>query len=592
MKNIFTLCFFLLFSAQTHGAGKWRERFSRFLPFIAPKAYKLERLEQKEKAKTKQRVASMDDLGLMVLDSELKNNTYNIEILEEMAAFAREEIYRRIDQDEQAKILEFLAPSLKAQFGNILSNPKTAPHFFEVLQDAARGNLPKRYKNVLEEVYFSKKEEIMALNPSPEQLNGLNKVIQSFDAPIKILQEALDRGTSADEFFSLFNSVTIPSPGNNYQNDLDYFFEKNAGEIGKLSLSLEQIEHIGRYIDRIPTLKALLKGGLKRAEGDADKFFAVFKTITWKSSPSTAYKNHLRNFFVENADKIDELPLSPEQVKHIDRYIDRIETKITLLKGGLKRAEGDADKFFAIFKAVATAPKSDFRDYQDALSKFFTDNAGTIGELSLSPEQIEHINRYIAKIPIGIMFLEECLRRAGTDAHKFFATFKAVTWKPSPSEPYRNALNKFFADNAESIEELPFSAEQVEHMGRYIKKAETVITFLEGAFMRAGRNPDEFFAIFNAIATIPPNSKYRDALNKFFADNAENIGELSFSIEQVERIGRYFHTSSPSSPLFGMLENLKKNQKKKRRKKRKVCAVSVAALLSLGHPLENSEHER
>ena len=590
MNKIIILCLILLFSAQTQGAGKWRERVSHFLPFLSPEAHKL---EKKRKAQLLQTVTSLSDLELVALDLELRGHTENIGTLEKMAILAREEIYRRIDQEEYAKILEFLAPSLKARLGSILDNPKTAPHFFEIFQDAARGNLPREYRNVLEEVYFSKRKEIMALNPSPEQLNGLNGVIQSFDTPIRVLQEALDRETNADDFFSLFNSVAIPSPGDNYQNALDDFFEKNAEKIGKLSLSLKQIEHIGRYIHRIPTLKVLLQGGLKRAEGDADKFFAVFKAVTWKSPPSTRYKNHLRNFFVENADKIDELPLSPEQVKHIDQYIDRIEAKIVLLKGGLKQTKGNPDKFFAIFNAVAiSTPNSDYRNYLAALDKFFTDNAGAIGKLSLSPEQVEHIGRHIDRIPVLIVLLEQGLKRADGDADKFFAIFQAVTWNPSPSEKYQDALNKFFANNAKSIGELPFSAEQVERIGRYIKEAKIVIILLEGGFMRAERNPDEFFALFNAIAKIPPNNKYRNALKKFFSDNAENIGELSFSIEQVERLGRYFHTSSPSSPLLGMLENLKKNQKKRRRKKREVCAASVAILLSLGQPLENTERER
>ena len=435
MKQIIILCLSLLFSIQTHGGETWREKISRHLPWSA--AYKQKKLERKEKTQIKKTVTAMDNLSLMVLDLELRDNTHNIAIIEKMAEASKKEIYRRINKDKH------------------------------------------------------------------------------FNTPIKILQEALDRGTNADVFFSLFNFVAIPSPKSGYRNALSHFFNNNVEAIGELSLS-------------------------------------------------------------------------PEQIEYIDRYIPQWPSSMNFLKEGLKRAEGDADKFFATFKAVTRAPISN-NLYRIALTYFFEKNTETIGELSLSPEQVEHINRTINNISISITFLKEGLKKAQGDADKFFAIFKAVTWKPSPSEQYQDALNEFFTDNAKSIGELPFSAEQVGHIGHYIKRVKTVITLLEGGFMRAQRNPDEFFAIFNAIATIPPNNKYRDALDKFFTDNAENIGELPFSTKQVKRLDRYFRTSSPSSLLLGMLENLKKNQKKKRRRKREICIASAVALLSLGILPENNE---
>ena len=550
MKNIFILCFFLLFSAQTHGAGKWQKRISRFLPFVAPKAYKLEKLEQKEKAKTKKRVASMDDLGLMVLDLELRNNTYNIEILEEMAAFARKEIYQRIGGDEQAKILEFLAPSLKAQLGSILSNPKTAPHFFEVLQDAARGDLPKGYRNILQEFLLAKNEEIMALNPTPKQIKGLLKIDHSTGISIKVLQEALDRGENADEFFAAFEAIALPSPPKEYLDSLNEFFTGNAEEIGKLPFSPEQVKHIERYINRMPTGIMLLERGLKRAEGDANRFFAIFKAVTSFDNPNEKYQIALSKFFTGNAEEIGKLPFSPEQVKHIERYINRMPTGIMLLEGGLKRAEGDADWFFAIFKAVTSFDNPN-DEYQIALSKFFTGNAEEIGKLPFSPEQVKHIQRYINRISAGIMFLEEGLKRAGGDADKFFAAFKAVAWASPPDEKYRDALNRFFIDNAEAIHKLHLSPEQIEHIVRYTNKAPIEIMFLEEGLKWAGGDADKFFAAFKAVTwASPPDEKYRDMLNRFFIDNAEAIMNLELSLDQIHYLVYYINRFSTSIKIL------------------------------------------
>ena len=537
MKNIFTLCFFLLFSAQTHGAGKWRERFSRFLPFIAPKAYKLEKLEQKEKAKTKQRVASMDDLGLMVLDLELRNNTYNIEILEEMAALAREEIYRRIGGNEQAKILDMMAPSLKAWLGSILSNPKTASHFFEIFQDAAQGDLPERYRGILQEFLSANNKDIMALNPNPKQLQGMIKATHSIDASIKILQEALDSGKNADDFFAAFNTVTWPSPSGEYQEALDKFFTDNAEAIEKLPFSAEQAKYIRYYIYRATTAIVFLEGALKQAQGDANKFFAIFKAVT-AMSPNKLFQKTLNQFFVNNTEVIGKLPFSTEQTKYIGNYVYYIPTYIMLLKGGLKRANGNAERFFAIFKGVTDLSNLGYDShYREALNKFFTDNAEEVGKLPFTAEQAKYIGEKIHYTSTYIMLLKGGLKRANGNADRFFATFKAVTDISNPGDDYRKALNKFFKNNAEAIEKLPFSTEQTKYIGNYLHYIPTYIMLLKGGLKRANGNAERFFAIFKGVTDIPDlGDEYKNDLNHFFTDNAEEIEKLHFSPYQARHI--------------------------------------------------------
>ena len=628
-KNALILCLPVFFSVQTHGAGKVRKQFFRLLPFIAPKAYKQERLERKEKARIKKKVTSMDDLSLMVLESELKKNNYNIATIEEMAKASKEEVYRRINKDKQ-----FNTPIKILQ--EALDRGTNADMFFSLFNLVAIPSPEFRYRNSLGDFFEHNAEAIGELSLSPEQIERIGRYINFSSSLITFLKESLKRAEGdADKFFAIFKAVTWALPPNNdlYRSSLSDFFEHNAETIGELPFSAEQIEYIDHYIKRVETTIVLLEGGLMRAERNPDQFFAILNKLTETArkeihrrinkdklfntpikilqkaldrktsadvffslfnfvaipSPGPSYRMDLGNLFEHNAEAIGKLSLSPEQIEHIDRYIAQWPSTITFLEEGLKRAKGDADKFFAIFKAISWSSPSSNRLYKSALINLFEKNADAIDELSLSPEQIEHIGRYIDSIPISITFLKKGLKRAEGDADKFFATFKAVTWNPSPSEKYQDVLNKFFTDNAKNIGELSFSSEQVGYIGHTIKRVETIITLLEGGLMRAQRNPDQFFATFNAIATIPPNNKYRDALKIFFTDNAENIGELSFSAKQVKRLGRYFRTSSPSSLLLGMLENLKKNQKKRRRSKREVCIAGAAALLSLSILPENNE---
>ena len=207
------MCIYLLFSVQIHGAGKWRERIYRFLPFIAPKAYKL---EKREKARLEKRMTSLSDRELVVLDLELSGQAGDIGdigTIEKMARATKQEIYRRISVDGQSEILEMLAPTLTARLDNILSDEKTAPQFFEIFQNATRGNPPKEYKNILKEFFFAHTEKIMALEPTQKQFGEIGKVIFSADASIRTLQEVLYRGKSTDAFLrpSTLSPPIIPN---------------------------------------------------------------------------------------------------------------------------------------------------------------------------------------------------------------------------------------------------------------------------------------------------------------------------------------------------------------------------------------------
>ena len=572
MKNII-LCLFILLSGDVHAEGKWRERFYRFLPFIAPKTYKLEKLEQEKKSQMKQRVTSMDDLSLMVLDLDLRNDTHNIETIKEMAVLAKKEVLRRIDKDEQAEFLEMLAPLLKARLSSVLHDPVTAPHFFEIFLDAARDNLPEKYRSILQEFLSANLEAIMALGPTPKQFKELIRIGHSTDASIKILQKVLDGG-DVDEFFTIFDAIAIPSPSSEYQDALGNFFIGNTEKIGELPFSHQQIKLINKYIKRVDVGIMLLETGLKQARGNAEQFFAAFNAIAIPS-PSEDYQLALSKFFSQNTEAIKELSLSSKQVKHIAEYIKRISTSIKFLNTELKQAGRNADNFFAIFNAVTDFNPSE--DYQDALDKFFIQNADRIKEFAFSTKQVEHIGDYINKEPTLIVLLEGGLEHAGGDADKFFALFRAISY--APDESYRDALNTFFIDNAKKIMNLGLSVDQIEYLNHKINRYSTSIKILELALEKA-KHAGDFFNIFFVIAPNSPKGKAKHIYGDFLTNHARSILDLKPSLDQMhDLVVGYI----PSASAFFDTAEAQKRQRKKRRKNKDACSNDVVTLLSLGH---------
>ena len=113
MNNISILCLSLLFSIQTHGAGKWWEKISRRLPWSA--AYKMEKQEKQRRKEFAQKLDSMNDHELVAFDLELKSASYRIDTIEEMKALVREKVYTRVNQNERDEILQIVAQSLKAR---------------------------------------------------------------------------------------------------------------------------------------------------------------------------------------------------------------------------------------------------------------------------------------------------------------------------------------------------------------------------------------------------------------------------------------------------------------------------------------------
>ena len=250
-------------------------------------------------------------------------------------------------------------------------------------------------------------------------------------------------------------------------------------------------------------------------------------------------------------------------------YVKRFETSIMLLEEGLERVGGDADKFVALFDAIAVSSPSE--EYKDALDKFFNDKAETIKKLPFSTEQIRRMSNYINKSSIGIMFLEGGLERSGGDADKFFRAFKdaAVFF---PTVEYRKALDKFFYDNAEEIKKMPFSTKQIRYMSKYVGEASTRMMFLEMALERSGGDADKFFRAFKNATVFFPSEEYREALRKLFLEKIETISSLGLSTRQIRYMNRYINAPSFSAKIFE--DSLKKNKGK--------CAAGVMVLFSSG----------
>ena len=180
-------------------------------------------------------------------------------------------------------------------------------------------------------------------------------------------------------------------------------FDDNTEMIVKLPFSAKQIKYMNGYVDSAKVSIVFLEGSLKQAGGDADKFFDVFKATTNLSS-YYPHQKVLKKFFLKNAESIKKLPFSAKQIKYMNGYIDKAIISIIFLGGVLERAEGDADTFFAIFKA--TTNLSSYYAHQRVLKEFFLENAEAILSLGLSAKQIRYMDSYIDVSSVSAKLLE------------------------------------------------------------------------------------------------------------------------------------------------------------------------------------------
>ena len=511
----------------------------------------------------------MDSHELTALDSELKNDYHDIGTIEEMRVLVREEIYARISQNERDEILEVLARDLKARLDSVLNNEKTAPHFFEIFQDSARGNPPRAYRNILKEFFLANTEEIIALVPNLEEIKALNQAISSFDISIKILQKTLDTRKSADDFFAILKAVTASHPSDEDKDALKTFLDDNRRKLKKLSLSTEYFEYIDSYMNQTPTAITPLEEGLELAE-DADKFFANFKANASIFASKTKRKAW-EEIFDDSAETIKKLPFSIEQIKYMNAYAKSPKVMTILLGGALERAarDRDADKFFGVFKTVARIFASE--EERRNRKKFFNNNAETIKKLPFSTEQISYINAFVNDPKVTNIFLEEALERAARDrdADKFFGVFRTVA-RIFASEEERRNRKKFFNNNAETIKKLPFSTEQISYMDAFVNDPKVTNIFLEGALERAGRDrdADKFFGVFKATAWVLASEEERRGRKKFFLENVDAILSLGLSSKQIRYMDRYIDDPSVSAKI--LKASLKTNKKN--------CAVHTTTL--------------
>ena len=427
-----------------------------------------------------------------------------------------------------------------------------ADKFFGIFKAVADPSYSsENYREALNKFFIDKAETIKKLPFSIEQISYMDKYINRTETSIIFLEEGLERaGGDADKFFGIFKAVADPSySSENYREALNKFFVDKAETIKKLPFSIEQISYMDKYINRTETSIIFLEEGLERAGGDADKFFGIFKAVADPSYSSEYYRKALNKFFIGKAETIKKLPFSTEQIRDMDNYINRAETSIILLEGGLERAGGDADKFVALFDAIATPDPSEY--YRKALNKFFIGKAKTIKKLPFSAEQISSMGNYIDKVETSIILLEEFLERAEGDADKFVALFDAIA-TPNPSENYRKALNEFFADNVVKIWELDFSLEQVKRIDHYVNYAETSIVLLKGVLQQSRGDADKFFRAFKDVVPFFSSEEYRKALDRFFYGNAEEIKKMPFSTEQIRYMNKYTGEASTSIMFLEM----------------------------------------
>ena len=237
--------------------------------------------------------------------------------------------------------------------------------------------------------------------------------------------------------------------------------------------------------------------------GNVDEFLTTLDNLTVRN-PTENHRKALSKFLINNAETVKELPLTAKQVKRISRYVRMIGTLTLLLEGSLSQSGGDADKFFAFFKAVAIPNPSE--TYLNALDDFFESYAETIRQIPFSVKQVEFMTNYTKRVlktidilggykikymiydkraSTPILFLEAALERARGDGDQFLAIFNALNtpkyrsyppfdpfFSPSkkhyPSEEYKNALKEFFLENAEAIFSLGLSSKQIQYIDRYI----------------------------------------------------------------------------------------------------------------------------
>ena len=499
LKSTAILCLFILFSGDVHAEGKWRERFSRLLPFAKTKTHQLEK--QRERPLLK-RVTSLGNLELVVLDMESRDNTHNINTLGEMAQLSRKEIHQRLVKNQQEDILEILGPLLKAGPGSILNNEKTAPYFFEIFHGSVKSNLPKGYGSALQEFLSANAGKVMALGPTLEQFKDMIEVSQSIEFAINFLQKALDEGISADEFFATFDATISAFSEIRFfveKGLLKKFFTDNARAINELNFSLKQVNSIDQYFYDKETSLILLKGGLKQAQGDADKFSAFFNAVARPARPSNNYQSALNQFFVDNAEEIGELNFSQKQVERIDRYVNRAETSTVLLQGGLKYARGDADKLVALFDTVTRSYNSS-NDYRNALNKLFVDNAKEIMDSGLPAEQIKRLNDYIDSIPTSIKILELALKKAEY-AGDFFNIFHLIAPNPLRSE-LQHIYGNFLMAHAETIVDLAPSMTQMEKINRYLPSPSTLFDMAKNRRRKKRKRKNKAVCATSAAALL------------------------------------------------------------------------------------------
>ena len=109
-----------------------------------------------------------------------------------------------------------------------------------------------RFLNPLDEFVTDRAPDIMALEPSHEEIRWLAKLANltpGIESSVALLKAGLGRAESADDFVGIFNAIAH-QPSRKFRHALEQFMIDNSEAISALNLSFQQISTMNRTIGR------------------------------------------------------------------------------------------------------------------------------------------------------------------------------------------------------------------------------------------------------------------------------------------------------------------------------------------------------
>jgi hypothetical protein len=269
-------------------------------------------------------------------------------------------------------------------------------------------------------------------------------------------------------------------------------------------------------------------------------------------NPNSDYLNAISHLMMTSTERPEWAKFDPKDLRPLKAISSTVESRIALMKLGVRRAKTPSEFFDAI--KLDTDNPSDA--YKNAVNNFIKESVGTFMDLKPSAAEMNQLKNISGRIDTNIEAMKKGIDQAMTAKDFFAAVSPGVS---SPTDEYTSEIKKLVEQSLYAFAKLDPSAKEMDRFKELSNSIEANIALMRIAIPKA-ESAGAFLKVLNP-GVKNPHPAYESAILKLAIENQNRFLELEPSTFERAKFESRFHVSLPNAkpgPIKCLIDALKR----------------------------------